>query len=193
MKSVNVKNNLPESGPYCLSLGDGTLHTFKNRKAAEKFQNETNRFLTDLVYTFNELYSNIFSIYRQTWTFFYNTGNKHKGNQLFNELKVKESLQIIDELLEKLTTSYSRQDSYYMPFHDFHIISQEIQTIIFELSNEIQNKSICIFDHKLRIYSEQNQNAIQSLQAYSRKDLKHKITIDPLSATFQYLSISKQA
>jgi len=193
MKSVNVKTIQPETGPYTISLGDGTLHTFKNRKAAEKFQNETNRFLTDLVYTFNELYSNIFSIYRQTWTFFYNTGNKHKGNQLFNELKVKESLQIIDELLEKLTTSYSRQDSYYMPFHDFHIISQEIQTIIFELSNEIQNKSICIFDHKLRIYSEQNQNAIQSLQAYSRKDLKHKITIDPLSATFQYLSISKQA
>jgi len=193
MKAVNVKANLSNSVPYSISLGDGTLHTFKNRKAAEKFQNETNRFLTELVYTFNELYSNLFTLYRETWTFFYNTGNQHKGDGRHDELKIKSSFEIIDNLLETLTTSYSRQDSYYLPFHDFHVISKEIQSIIFELSNEIQNKSICIFDHKLRIYSEQNQNAIQSLQAYSRKDLKHKITIDPLSAAYKYLTISKQA
>lgn len=193
MKSVNVKLILSGPGPFSISFGDGTLHTFKSKKAAVKFQNDTNRFLTELVYSFNEIFTNLFTLYRECWTFFYNTGNKTHGNNLFDESKIKESISIVDELLEKLTTSHSRQDSYYLPFHDFLIINHELQNIIFLLSNEIQNKSICIFEHKLRIYTEQNQNALTNLNSYSKQNLKHKISIDPLSAAYKYLSITKTA
>lgn len=193
MKSINVHTRKNDKAPYTISFGDGTLHTFKNLKQAKRFEVRTNQFLTDLLYNYNELYSNLFALYRLTWAFFYNTKTTNKANHFQEEQAIKESLQAIDDLLEKLTTSTSRQESYYYVFHDFKVINKEIQTIIFEISNAVQNKSICIFDHKIRILSESNQININQLENYSKLDLKHKITSDPLAATFKYLSITKTA
>lgn len=75
MKKIKIQNYSeprPESHytrdkKYWVWLGNGAKRSFTNRKHAEAFLAQTNRFLNEKVFELNRLYAEIFAEYRRIW------------------------------------------------------------------------------------------------------------------------------
>lgn len=193
MKSIFVQN-IQETGKYySVALGDGTRHEFTNLKKAKAFQVKTNNFLTAELHKLNSIYSDLFTIYRNLWGYFYHSKNTTISNNFLTEQQIKESFNSIDSMLELATTSSSRQSDYYRIYRDFEIIIFEIKQICSALSFEISTKSQSILSLKINYIVEQANQISHNVKSFSHADLKHKITTDPLFAAIRYATNSKTA
>lgn len=193
MKSIFVQNIQEAEGIYVIALGDGTLHSFSNLKAARAFQVSVNNFLTTQLHNFNQVYVELFSAYRNCWGYFYNTKNTTISNNYFNESKIKEAFNSIDTMLDLSCTSYSRQVDYYRVYRDFEQIAINMKLICCELNNEIANKSQSIFSLKINYILTQINNISFEITKFSHADLHHKITNDPLFHAIRHATNLKSA
>lgn len=193
MKSIFVQNIEETQEGYSVALGDGTRHTFTNLKAARAFQVKTNNFLTTQLHNYNQVYVDLFTVYRNLWGYFYNTKNTNISNNFYNETAIKEALQTIDNLLDLASTSFSRSDNYFRVYCDFAQISESMKTICQELNNELNNKSQSITSHKINFILTQINNVSFEITKYSHSDLNHKITNDPLFQAIKFSLKTKTA
>jgi hypothetical protein len=60
--AVLIKNR-----KHCVYLGNGVSRYFTDKKQAERFLAETNRFLNEKIFEINQLYIDMFGEYRRAW------------------------------------------------------------------------------------------------------------------------------
>jgi hypothetical protein len=145
MKKIKVNRIDAINNSYVLTLGNGSQHHFDSKRKAEAFQNKTNKYLTELLYQVNQLYSDLFQTYRQCWGYFTPTQNIKQFKYFSNGDNIKKDFEIIDSLLTALTENQHRKKSYYRVYADFRMIHESIINICTSLNNVIQSKSITFF------------------------------------------------
>ncbi len=181
MKSIQVNQIKSEPCRHSVTLGDGTIHTFKSLKKAKKFQCTTNKFLTQLIQDLNLIYSDTHSLYRSTWNYFYHTKITHKSQNRFNECKLIEHLSSTSELLNTATTNFTRQHSFYRIYRDIQFISDYLKSSLFIISNTTKNKSIILISTKINHLLKQINSITDQLKNYSSINTNHIITYDKLA------------
>ena len=67
MKQIRITNVSLTKDIYEVWLGNGTVHAFKNLKAANKFLVETSKFLTNCLFTCNDSLNELHTQARELW------------------------------------------------------------------------------------------------------------------------------
>jgi hypothetical protein len=186
VRSITAKNIYHENGYYKIKLGNGSIHLFKSERKAQKYQHQVNRYLSDLCLSYNQLYSDLHQMYRELWPCFHTSNNSSSGQYLFQDRKIKEEFQQIENLLDLLTTSHTRQHCYLRIYRDFELIHESIISIYTNINAVIQSKSIKFISAKLDIYLHQTISYQKELEEFSTKATNHKTEIDRSAAALKF-------
>jgi uncharacterized protein (UPF0332 family) len=100
MKLVQLRFIKEVNSEYEISLGNGTRHVFSNLKKAKKFLADANKFLTNELYSLNQIYSELQFIERDQWML---------STSKVNDLRRRQNLEAISFVLDKV---------YYNSTHD---------------------------------------------------------------------------
>jgi hypothetical protein len=194
MKKIKVNRIDELNKKYVVTLGNGSQHHFNSIRKAEAFQNKTNKFLTELLYQVNQLYSDLFQVYRQCWGYFTPTESTHNFKYFSSGDKIKKDFENIDSLLTALTENQHRKTSYYRVYADFRIIHESIINICTSLNNVIQSKSITFLNIRINQFITNANHLNNSIQNYATTTTNHPITYDRnATALIHSLIISQSA
>jgi len=186
MKCIKVDNYYYEKGYYKIKLGTGTVHLFKSERKCKKFQSQINRYLSDLCLNYNQLYSDLHSLYRELWPCFYSINNSSRGKYFQEELSIKNEFKNIESLLELLTTNISRRDSFLRVYRDFEMIHESIQIIHHQINSVIHSKSIQFITARLNLILHQSTTNQKDLEEFSTRARNHPTKYDRTTAAIKY-------
>jgi len=190
MKSIKVDNIYFENNYYRIKLGTGTIHCFNSKRKAQKFQSQVNSYLSDLCLNYNQIYSDLYLLYRELWPTFYSTNTTGRGCYFYNEKQIVEEFKMISDLLDLLTTSQSRQDSFLRVYRDFELIHQSIKIIHHLINQVIQSKSISFIKSKLNLILHNSTTAQKELEEFSTRARDHSTdydrTVEALKLSISY-------
>lgn len=173
MKSIKVDNIYFEKGYYKIRLGTGTIHLFKSERKAQKFQSQLNRYLSELVLNYNQIYSDLYQLYRELWGTFYSNNNTGRGCYFLTEHSIRNEFQMIDNFLNLLTTHQSRREDFIRVYRDFEMIHESIQSIHASINGVIQSKSVKFISSRLNLILHHSTTAQKELEEFSSRATNH--------------------
>ncbi|MCF8428385.1 MAG: hypothetical protein K9I36_16740 [Bacteroidia bacterium] len=119
MRKTNVKQFVKRGQTYEVWLGNGTVNSFTNIKATNKFFADTNAFLSRQIYELNLIFSDLQSKFRRDWFYFAK-----------EEFKFQRKLQLeLDACVELFDLIFNRSaynSGNYFVFIDISIISRNL-------------------------------------------------------------------
>lgn len=149
MKAISLKTHSKTTREYIITLGNGAHHVFKSEKKLIQFINKTNKDLTEILYSLNLIYTNIFSIYRLTWGLSVNNfaGNNPKYHKSNNELK--KSLNLIEQKFDDVCLKSHHLNGSYFVFSHFNALINALFFTIGQLSDLTDRHSFTPIKYQL--------------------------------------------
>ena len=126
---------------YKVSLGNGTIKYFTDKKSMSGFINETNIFLNEKLNQLNFIYIESFGLYRIAWFYF----ESHKSNSQVDLVKLNNStdmslVQINKAFESAVKRSYSPNKNHFV-FRDLNLIIDNLQALLSSLQELYRFKS----------------------------------------------------
>jgi hypothetical protein len=142
MKKVTLF--IPDStdGQIVIILGNGYKFEFTQKRKADKFIADTNKFLTDKMHLLNELHSELYSVYRRFWGYFFHNRESYSYKTYREENEIKLCFRNSEQHLENLWLQGKKQSSNYILFQEFRKSIREMININLKLAKIVENKKI---------------------------------------------------
>jgi uncharacterized membrane protein YgaE (UPF0421/DUF939 family) len=119
------------------------------KKKADKFIVDTNKFLTDKMYLLNELHSELYTVYRRFWSYFFHNKENYSYKIFREENEIKECFRVSEQHLDNLWLQSNKPSANYVLFQELRKTVQELININLKLCKIIENKSIAPEDIRL--------------------------------------------
>ena len=112
---------IPESkdGQIMIVLGNGYKFEFTQKRNANKFIADANKFLTDKMYLLNELHAELYTVYRRLWGFFFHNKENYSYKIYREENEIKQCFSDSEQHLENLWLKSNKQSTNYILFQEF--------------------------------------------------------------------------
>jgi len=117
---------------YWVWLGNGSKHRFSNRKHAEAFLAQTNRFLNERVFELNRLYVEVFAEYRRLWFYF------DKSATLDNE-RIEGLLEFTNKKFNILIDRSGGENGNFNVWHSMRVLIDNMLEIV-KVLEDLQKK-----------------------------------------------------
>lgn len=185
MKTITLQKINKKGNCYEIYLGNGFLFSFKSERAAKKFLADTSRFLTQHLHNLNNLYTEIYSQYRNAWGYFNHNKGTKKAALLQSERDLKENIRSAEELLDYTVTWIQKgPNANYLIFSNFNKITDYCRATVFTLKDLAQSRSdtstvyrcndliqrISYLQHSLKTYGQLE--ATGTIPLYSEEQLR---------------------
>ena len=142
MKKITLFIPDLKDGQILIVLGNGYKFEFTQKRKADKFIVDTNKFLTDKMYMLNELHGELYTVYRRFWGYFFHNKENYSYRIYRDENEIKDCFRASEQHLENLWLQSNKQSSNYILFQEFRKTTRELININLKLSKMIENKSI---------------------------------------------------
>lgn len=127
---IQVKHFTESDSLYCVSLGNGTRHDFKNLKDCERFLVKTSKFLTKSFNELNLYFAQVFNLYRQNYFYFDNNRKKRHAELYANRRRINSNITAIEQTFEHLSFIHLSANANQAAFQQLHLISDYLIEIV---------------------------------------------------------------
>lgn len=155
----NPKSIFTRDKSFWVYLGNGTKHSFSNKKHLTKFLADTNEFLKARLFELNKIYAEIFVEYRKMWFYFDSENLKTVSDRFDDELiYVNKSFRMIIE------RSSWNEGNHFTFKHFYYAIEKftEIVNVMIEVqrskSNYVEKRNLEVIASRLRWIEESIKN-----------------------------------
>ena len=118
-----------KDGQILIVLGNGYKFEFTQKKKADKFIVDTNKFLTDKMYLLNELHSELYTVYRRFWGYFFHNKENYSYKIFREENEIKVCFRVSEQHLDNLWLQTNKPSANYVLFHEFGKTVRELINI----------------------------------------------------------------
>jgi hypothetical protein len=119
MKKITLFIPDYKDGQILIVLGNGYKFEFTQKKKADKFIVDTNKFLTDKMYLLNELHSELYTVYRRFWGYFFHNKENYSYKIFRDENEIKECFRVSEQHLDNLWLQSNKPSANYVLFQKF--------------------------------------------------------------------------
>ena len=127
---------------YIFNMGNGSFYAFKSRVQIEKFQNEAERALNDVLIQLNDILITTRTLYQQNWIYFDNNSDLEKT--------IIMNLQMIEQAMFYLVNKSTGANHNSWIFQKFNIITDSFKVMSEQLS-ELLYSRVNYYDAKRMI------------------------------------------
>jgi len=111
MKTINIHPNLHKQNPMEICLGNGYRKIFDSMRDAKKFTADTNRYITECLALLNNMYVEVFRLYRSLWFVASNNKTGTRTNYLTEQQRIKTMLHAAEDQFDKF--NFAKSDPYF--------------------------------------------------------------------------------
>ena len=147
---------------YWVWLGNGTKHRFTNRKHAEAFLAQTNRFLNERVFELNRLYVEIFAEYRRLWFYFDN-------HSVVSNEKIENLLEWTNKKFNILIERSSGVNGNFNAFQNMRILIDNLLEVVKVLEELQQRKNNWVEKYSLAVIATRLNELENALAKYENE------------------------
>jgi hypothetical protein len=174
MKKIKIKNlhdgdkssHYTERKKHTVFLGNNVTVYFSDRKKAEAFLVETNKFLNLKLFELNALYIDLFIEYRKAWFYFFNIYDRNMHVNGSN-LVIRE----IETIEKKMTLMVARShfgNGSSIVWQGFKIILESMDNIAGSLIELYKTKKHYAEAHQIRVIEERTGNLRKQLEMWGQ-------------------------
>lgn len=164
MRAIALRSITVTEKGYSVFLGNGSLNNFKNKKLALQFLADTTRFINIKAVELNDLYCQVFIIYRQSYFTFFTPAREKKYEYMKLEQTVRNNLDIAAEMFDKLTGMHASNNTYC--FIDIQKICFFLTPAVEALITVNKNRNNTIVAHLLGTFTERLTRIAKEITEY---------------------------